>query len=736
MIPRPLKYFLLVVVASVGVVTFLASQVHAVNYGDYPGGQAQIQQIDRSCYNNFWSAASGSNSLKAITNASAYYDQQWISADNTGVTTINVNAGSTAPILLRINHLVYICYVAMNPGSNSLPAIKARMSTPQALDGHDDSPAPWSGYQNSPNRTHYGFGLYGLGANIGSTNWNNSMSGTQIIGNYTSATRFWHISYPFYYYPPAGGFSSDTTVTINATVAWINQYYERAPAYKNQWQIDCSGMKWNDSGVGIKPPSNHSTLPDSWFTDQCGRSNLGLSFLVHVNQNYNLTPNVSVSRTTASAGETVTPDRAWVDNTVSSGGATQTGNVDWRLVTFAVNPGSNVPSGSTGSSLPEDYYKAQGGRDVVLAKNGTQQFYPGNGTNNNVIGYGGLVIGDYPVGTHVCWALSVNPYTQTSTNWRYGTPYCIVVAKSPRVQVWGADLWVGMGGLTSNIVTSLTGRSSDGKTYGSWAEYAIVASGSSKSMASGSALNNGTPGSPWSGTNCDVVKETFTNAGSSGCTGVAPIGNYNTLSSLPDVSATFKPTATLPASSPASPIDVNTLATGVYSGSGAIYLKPTTISGRWVVINAPGATVNIIGNGSLAYSNATVTSAADLPQLVIIANTINIAGGINQVDAWLVARPSTANTSAPNGSIYTCSDVANASGLNSNTCSNALVVNGPVSAQHLFLYRTAGAGTGGDIGSAAETFNLRPDAYMWAYQRASSSNQVSTMQTKELPPRF
>jgi hypothetical protein len=293
-----------------------------------------------------------------------------------------------------------------------------------------------------------------------------------------------------------------------------------------------------------------------------------------------------------------------------------------------------------------------------------------------------------------------------------------------------------MGGLTSNVVTSLTGRGSDNKTYGSWVEYAILASGTSKTMASASALNNGVSGAPWSGTNCNVVNETFTNAGSSGCNGTTPIGSYNTLSALPDVSSAFKSTASLPASSAASPIDVNTLATGVYSGSGAIYLRPTTLSGRWVVINAPSATVYIVGSGKLQYTTATLNSVNDMPQLVIIANTINIAGGVTQVDAWLIARPATANTAAPNGSIYTCSDVSSATNLNSSVCNNALVVNGPVSAQHLFLYRTAGAGTGGNIGDPAEVFNLRPDAYMWAYQRASSSNQVSTMQTKELPPRF
>jgi len=52
------------------------------------------------------------------------------------------------------------------------------------------------------------------------------------------------------------------------------------------------------------------------------------------------------------------------------------------------------------------------------------------------------------------------------------------------------------------------------------------------------------------------------------------------------------------------------------------------------------------------------------------------------------------------------------------------------------MYRTAGSGVGVAIGDPAEVFNLRGDAYLWATAYSSNSDRLSTVSTKELPPRF
>ena len=71
-----------------------------------------------------------------------------------------------------------------------------------------------------------------------------------------------------------------------------------------------------------------------------------------------------------------------------------------------------------------------------------------------------------------------------------------------------------------------------------------------------------------------------------------------------------------------------------------------------------------------------------------------------------------------------------------NTCATKLTVNGPVMTNNLYLWRSAGAGTGTDSANPAEVFNLRPDAYLWGLNEASKTSQLKTTYERELPPRF
>src|SRR5690606_8287154 len=118
--------------------------------------------------------------------------------------------------------------------------------------------------------------------------------------------------------------------------------------------------------------------------------------------------------------------------------------------------------------------------------------------------------------------------------------------------------------------------------------------------------------------------------------------------------------------------------------------------GRSVTIVASG-TVTISGN--ITYTEDTLGSINDIPQVVIVANNINIQDNVSRVDAWLVAE----NT------INTCANVTG--NLTSEKCNTALEVNGPVVTDHLLLNRTAGSGSGDESDDPAERFNLRPDAF-------------------------
>ena len=114
-----------------------------------------------------------------------------------------------------------------------------------------------------------------------------------------------------------------------------------------------------------------------------------------------------------------------------------------------------------------------------------------------------------------------------------------------------------------------------------------------------------------------------------------------------------------------------------------------------------------------------------IPQVVIIADRIVIKASVAQVDSWLVAKSGT-------GSIDTCEIV----GKTIDQCKKQLIVNGPVMAQKINLYRTYGSGTGMSTGDPAEIFNLRADAYIWAYYRGANKGQVQTTYATETAPRI
>jgi hypothetical protein len=189
---------------------------------------------------------------------------------------------------------------------------------------------------------------------------------------------------------------------------------------------------------------------------------------------------------------------------------------------------------------------------------------------------------------------------------------------------------------------------------------------------------------------------------------------------------------------PSGSLNVDSLETGVHAYAGDISLAGTTLQqGKWVVIRSTG-TVTITGN--LQYTGDTLKENADIPQLIIIANRINIDPSVTRVDGWLVAKSTGAADSG--GIIDTCTlpggytNDKHTTGLTGKNCSEVLTVNGPVMAEKLWLRRTGGSGTGGNSGDPAEIFNLRADAYLWAQSRVTGSSRIQTTYTKEMAPRF
>jgi len=495
-----------------------------------------------------------------------------------------------------------------------------------------------------------------------------------------------------------GGDGSGTAPT-NPTSGDYGWYDVRAAFEQTVALGQGNGYQWNGS----------STL--GWF---CYR---GTSF--------NLTPSITGSPKDID-GST---NEVQLIPTVANAGPTGSSNVEWRVTTFRLAPGVAEPVGGTGSGVPASYY----GNSATDIKSGTRQF-PRNTTNlQNELAR--QAIGDYPVGTKICYGLSVRPYSHTTGNWRYSKPFCIIVTKKPKFQVLGSDVLVGrpFPGAVAQVSKITAGETNQiSRTYGSWVEYAAVATGTITGFASASGYAGGVPRT----TDCGVAFLTLANtsaASPSRCSSTSSLGSFDTKKTIPDIASRFSTSSTTTKLTGA--VDLGgSNRQGIYTiddNAASIDLSATTLkSGQWVVINAPTKTVNITGD--IKYTDGVLNAPSDIPQLVIIANRINIRSSVARVDAWLVAK-------GTEGLINTCRDAADNAdliSLSSTMCAVQLTVNGPVMAKKLVLNRTSGAGAGTAAGTPGEIFNLRPDAYIWAATRASTTGRVQTVYTQELPPRF
>ncbi len=408
------------------------------------------------------------------------------------------------------------------------------------------------------------------------------------------------------------------------------------------------------------------------------------------NSDYSLTPSVQLSATVIEAGSSFDVKPAIINS-----GTTASDPVSLSLQKTITNPTAAGTTTNVSAAFPT------GGPSPILVYTETST--------------------DYPAGTNICYVLSVTPRSNSDSSTASSSPpACVVIGKKPKVQIWGGDLSVGRGSSTfSNVNTSFSVKS--GRTFGSWVEYAIFAKGSVVGTASGSAYA-GSQGM-LTGQNYNTLSFSNKNPVTSNCP-ANTIGCYVNPQPVPDVAARFQTnplTTVIPAT-----VDLSAKQ-GLFTAGATLSISASNINtGQWVVINAPNSTVTITDN--IKYTTATLHSISEIPQVIIIANKIIINDNVGQVDAWLIAKDSGVNP----GTIQTCQIQPGSM----KDCSNTLTVNGPVITNKLYLYRTAGSGTGVNSGDQAERFNLRADAYLWAYSHASSVNGVHSVYSTELPPRY
>ena len=280
-----------------------------------------------------------------------------------------------------------------------------------------------------------------------------------------------------------------------------------------------------------------------------------------------------------------------------------------------------------------------------------------------------------------------------------------------------------MGLLIEDISLAYKMAYTNQNVYGSWGEYGIIANGKADS-ASGAGLSssfNGRSGV----TPRDYNKLTFAN--------IPKFGNFSSTSSVSD-------NFTLPSvggtrGSISGNVDVNSLASGEYN-AGNVTLTGSKLSvGKSIVIKSSGV-VRI--SGDLLYTDT--NDVHQLPQLIIYAKNIIIEPSVGEVNAWLITQK--------DGYVSTCGVVISAggwlSGVSESSCGKQLKVNGPIKTGHLFLRRTYGGKHASSAkndpnmhpGTPAEIINLRADTYIWAYNNYRNTGAISTMNVRELPPRY
>ncbi len=470
-------------------------------------------------------------------------------------------------------------------------------------------------------------------------------------------------------------------------------------------------------------------------------------------QGYGLTPNTKVngeSSVLVSSDSTVN-----FTHTVNDVGM-NSDNTDYQAYELYIPSGTPTPTGyldehlgptSDGKGYDCSYYKTVSSVGCkTISPKGSSKFVSGEtkSVGDEKVNISGL---GYPIkpGDRVCRILGVASRDISGEKNRdyLSSAACVIIAKQPNVQIRGGDLSLGdalLPALPSNLASASTGtKQINDRTYGSWVEYGIFApsQGSIKSVSAGAL--SGKLG--YAGALSDSVRNVLSFSNTS-----SPAGQWSSALQLRSIRSQLGQAA-LNMSVSSNAVNLNDLSSNgsiladrvsVINLSSATTKLQGTFSKNAVVVIISDGTIEIDGNiylGLTSYSRIEYAS-----QIIIVAHNIVIAPSVSNIDAWLVAEPS---SNGEYGRISTCGPIQTGmyySGLKAgDECSrNTLLINGPVITGELQLRRTNGAGSD-TMNIPAEIINLRPDAYMWIGMLNSGDAKdlpIRTIFTHELPPRF
>ncbi|MEP6710694.1 MAG: hypothetical protein ABJA64_03160, partial [Candidatus Saccharibacteria bacterium] len=227
----------------------------------------------------------------------------------------------------------------------------------------------------------------------------------------------------------------------------------------------------------IKPNSSEdSASVGQYSTNQCAT----------VLTDYNLIPSVTLSSTGIVESGSVTD----VTGKVAKGGGNSP-STEWQLSKIIVGSGKAIPEVTTDNqTLPRDHFinGPANNNAWTLLGSGSSVF-----TNQftDVQQLSQVPVDDLPVGTRICWALSVKPPYGTYTGWRHSAPVCLKIGKKPKIQSRGGDVRV-RGAISTSTSIVERGDPKVPTLFGSWVEFGSFSVGDTKGFASGGATRTGT----------------------------------------------------------------------------------------------------------------------------------------------------------------------------------------------------------------------------------------------------
>lgn len=711
-IVMPLLILALAVISSVDV-AHAAAKTTAQVESDLQYGVQDAVNWDGDCkshlqgYRNDYFTSSGGGNLRTggINGGASYHNATWMSKRGQGNASVPlaVNYGTTS-IPLQVNDIVFLCGPLVSPDiAGSGGACKTNVSGASII----NSSSRWVASVNNANdRSPNAFGsgcMYPAMAftrrkivdfKVASSPWGGTAkldAGSGLLNIWRDDnSRYWLATTNFTYNTAPG-----KPITSAGTIHLIVDYryfaaYHTTDEYRATKNCANGGPTY---------------VTDAWLNiDDCGLAQADMYINIVLNYDYTLVPQIVTSPSLLREGDNNINVTASVNNT----GKTASDDVDWSVTRFIVAPGANYTKAAA-AAAPCAQFSGYVGGSCQTIKNGTMKFPKGTTTVANFVD----TLASVPdPGSRVCYVTSVNKGSIASPTWKHSTVSCSIIERVPFVQVLGNDLRTGsaFSGININAgATSLVFNNA-----GSWVEYGILTPGSVANIASESGANGGnaSPQSAWS-------RLTFANTGTPvGCT--PAYGCFNSASNMgkiPNVNS-FVKTATYNGT----PLNHDQGAAS-FSASNIGSIVPGADINNFTGSASISTTGTITIDKDITYNSGSLTSANDIPQLILIGNNINIAGNVKHIDAWLIAT----------GTINTCSDVSQTA-IRSTNCSNQLVINGPVMASQLLLDRSYYDKT--KPGDAAENINLRGDSYVWSNNVARQNGQWQTVYSTDLPPRY